>query len=254
MKRTTVGAAIVVGLLALAMLTVGGVLADDATDDAEEMNDSFGAEMSSFAQASATEAEGEVDDGVFAAAMNRTDDADERRALIEQRQERLEQRHERLANERSTLESVGAADGSVKDRATAARVEVGAVGLERSINGTERAAVNAGLDTERLDELRMNARELRGPEVAALAHSIARPAGDRGPPDGVPGAGGNESDDRGPPTDAETEPTESDAEHVDDSIERDDDEQNDTAERPGNGSGPPANDSDDGDSSDIDDT
>lgn len=252
MNKTAVGAAIVVGVLALTMLAVGGVFADDATDDGET-NESFGAEMSSFAQASTAEAEGEIDDGVFAAAMNRTDDADERRVLIEQRQERLEQRHERLANERSTLESVDEADASVKDRATAARVEAGAVGLERSINGTERAAVTAGLDTNRLDELRMNARELRGPEVAALARSIARPAGDRGSPDGVPGMGGNESDDRRPPTDAETESesAESDAEAVGDSTERGEDEQDATAERPGSDSGPPANDSDD--SSDIDD-
>ena len=253
MNRTAVGTALVVGVLAVVMLAVGGVLADDTTDESEEINDSFGAEMSSFAQASATEAEGEVDDGVFAAAMNRTDDADERRALVEQRQERLEQRHERLANERSTLESVDAAEASIKDRATAARVEAGAVGLERSINGTERAAVEAGVDTDRLNELRMNARDLRGPEVAALAHSIARPAGDRGPPGDVPGMGGNQSDDRGPPTDAETEPTESDVESVDDNAERDEDEHDDTTERPGNGSGPPVNDSDD-DSTDIDDT
>lgn len=209
MNRTVVGTALVVGLLVLTMGAIGAVVADDAPSETDgdtdaESNESFGATVSSFAQASVAEAESEVDDGMFAAALNRSDE-DERRALIEQRQERLEQRQERLAADRASLRDVDPDEATVRDRAVAARVDAGAIGLERSINGTEQAAAAAGLDTETLAELRANASELRGPEVAELARSIAGVGGERGPPVDVPGGGGpgdndsNATSDRGPP-------------------------------------------------------
>lgn len=193
MKRIAVGAGVLVALFVVAAFAVGGVGATTQADDAET-NASFGAEISSFMQASSAEAEGEVGDGMFAAAMNRTDDPEERRALIERRQQRLEQRQAKLEERRariSTEDGVG-----VKDRALATHVAVGANGLEESVNGTERAAQAAGLDVEVLNAIRANARDLQGSEVAALAQNISGPPsdGERGPPDGSQGSGEGDAD------------------------------------------------------------
>jgi hypothetical protein len=141
-------------------------------------------------QSSTAEAEGEVDDGMFAAGLARANSSEERRALIERRQERLQQRQAELAERRAEVTDD---DGPrLRDRALAAQVAVGAARLERSANGTERAARAAGMDTETLAEIRSNASELRGSEVAALARNPTGPpaAGERGPPLGVPGDGG----------------------------------------------------------------
>lgn len=187
MKRIAVRTGVVVALLAVAVLAVGGAGATAQTDNASE-TDPFGAEISSFMQASSAEAEGEVDDGMFGAAMARTDDAEERRALIERRQERLQQRQARLEERRSHITAEDGPD--VRDRALAAHVTVGAAQLERSVNGTERAAEAAGMNTETLEAIRTNARDLRGPEVAELARNMnggpSSPA-NPGPPIEVPG-------------------------------------------------------------------
>lgn len=187
MKRIAASTGVVVALLAVAALTVGGAGATAQTDNASEA-DPFGAEISSFMQASSAQAEGEVDEGMFSAALARTEDPEERRALIERRQERLQQRQARLEERRSSITPDDGPD--VKDRALAAHVAVGAAQLERSVNGTERAAEAAGVNTTALDEIRSNASELRGPEVAALARNISGASGtpaNPGPPIRVPG-------------------------------------------------------------------
>ena len=193
MKRIAVSAGVLVALVAVAALAAGGAGATTQADTGNENNGSFGAEISSFMQASSAEAEGEVDDGMFNAAMNRTEDPDERRALIEQRQERLQERQAKLEDRRSRISTEDGTD--IRDRALAAHVAVGASNLERSVNGTERAAQASGVDTQSLDEIRSNARELRGSEVAELAKGlgVGRSAGDRGPPADSPGNGNGQS-------------------------------------------------------------
>lgn len=194
MGRIAVGAGLLVALLAVAVVGVGGVAAQDAGgNDTAASNVSLGAEISSFMQASSAEAEGEVDDGMFDAELNRTDSKAEKRALIEERQQRLRERQNRLAERRSAMSdddttSPGASSG-VRKRALAARVNVGAAELTQSVNGTERAARAAGLETATLAEIRKNASELRGPEVADLARGIAgrTPALGNGPLETVPG-------------------------------------------------------------------
>lgn len=193
MKRTAVSAGVVVALVAVAVavVAVGGVGATAQADETTETNDSdsFGAEISSFMQASSAEAEGEVEDGMFSAAIQRADGPEERRSIIEQRQERLQQRQARLQERRSEMDTGDGAD--VRDRALATHVTIGAANLERSVNGTERAAQAAGVDTATLDEIRRNARDLRGPEVAELAGSLGNglQSSDRGKPIDVPTPG-----------------------------------------------------------------
>lgn len=224
MRPTAVGVGLLVGIAVLAVAAMGGVVAD-TTDNESDTREPLGAEMSGFMGASAAETEGEVDDGMFNAALNRTDDPEERRALIEQRQQRLEERHDRLAEQRRGLSE---SEATVRDRAVAARVNAGAVALERSVNGTERAAEAAGADTGRLNELRRNARQLRGPEVADLARGIA------GPPDGA---------ERGPPgDDDEPGPQDTNAGEQDsDARETEQEETSDRGDGGDGGQGPPSN-------------
>lgn len=216
MKRTTAYVGALLLCVAVAAVAAGGVAATtltDATtpasttpastttptDGAAGASGTFGAEISTFMQSSTAAAEGQVEDGMFSAGLSRVDDPDERRALIERRQERLRQRQVELEERR---ERISEGDGpGLRDRALAAHVAVGAAQLERSANGTERAARAAGLDTEALEEIRSNAREMRGPAIAALARNLTGgpSAGERGPPFDVPGG---EFPDDGLPSDA----------------------------------------------------
>ena len=195
MKRIAVSAGVLVALVAVAVMAAGGVGATTQADTGNEANGSFGAEISSFMQASSAEAEGEVDDGMFDAAMNRTEDPEERRELVERRQERLQERQARLEERRSQISADDGAD--IRDRALAVHVTVGASNLERSVNGTERAAEASGADTESLNEIRTRARDLRGSEVAELARGLGgRSAAERGPPTDVPGRNDSQAGER----------------------------------------------------------
>ncbi len=209
MRNTVVVAGILTTLIiaGLAITLIGGVTAQPQPDDAPTDNatatantSSFGAEVSSFMQASTAEAEGELDEHMFGAAISRADTQEERRALIDSRHQELQQRHAELTHQRSAISHDAP---GVRDYAIATRVSVGANQLEHSINGTEQAAEQAGLDTDDLNELRTNASEMRGQDVAALARGLtAGPnSGDdhsaadrRGPPDDRPqGDSTNES-------------------------------------------------------------
>jgi len=122
MKRIAVVAGLLVALAAVATVGVGGAGATTQTNDTGASDGSLGAEITSFMQASSAEAESEVEDGMFEAGLNRTDDLEERRALIERRRERLQQRQERLAERRA---EISAADGTgPKDVALATHVDV----------------------------------------------------------------------------------------------------------------------------------
>ena len=187
MRRIVVG---VSGFI-LAVFLLGGLAAGIGAAQTADTgtNASFGAEVSSFMQASEAEAESEVDNEMFETALNRTEDPDERRALIEQREQRLEERHQELRAQRSALDGAP----NVRAHAVATRVAVGAGELERSVNETAKMAAKAGVEARGLDALQSNARGLRDSDVEALTPAIAgQPGVVRGPPNGVsPGNGPN---------------------------------------------------------------
>jgi hypothetical protein len=211
MRRIVAG----VGGVALAALLLGGFAVGVGTAQTADpgTNASFGAEVSAFMQASDAEAESEVDDGMFDAALNRTEDPSERRALVERRAQRLEERQQELRSQRETLET-GPPErgGDPRAHAVAARVAVGAAGLERAANETAAVAVETGVDTAPIEEIRSNARGFRGPDIEELTPDVAGPPdtvgppdeGDRGPPetvgsDGTPGTNRSTDDGSGPP-------------------------------------------------------
>jgi len=187
MHRGMAGVCVLAALAAVGAVLLAGaagpVGAAEASDNGTEPagNASLGAEISSFMQASSAEAERDVEDGRFDAAMNRTDDEAARRALIADRLASLEARQEQLRTRRDAL----GATPDVRNRSIATRVAVGASELERSLERTERATAEVGVDDERLAELRSNASTMTGPEVAELARGLAGPPGDvGGPPEG----------------------------------------------------------------------
>lgn len=210
MSRGLVGIGMIVVFVAVAGMLVLGVATGPVAAATPADNASLGSDISSFMQASRVETADDVEEGRFEAAMNRTDDPDERRALIQARQARLEERSERLSSQRETPGETP----DVRNRSVATRISVGAAGLERSVNATERRAQAADVPTERLSELRENARTIRGPDVAELARGVGPPQ-NAGPPDGSsaenrPGPPGVR-DDRQPLPESPGPPSETDA-------------------------------------------
>ncbi|PSQ23070.1 hypothetical protein BRD04_03725 [Halobacteriales archaeon QS_9_67_17] len=200
---------VVVVALAVALATVGpgavGAVTSGPTaerpaappDNGTE-NASMGASISGFMQASAADAEGEVDNEVFRARM---DDAsnESQRALVAERTETLQAQLERLREQRRAI-LTQEGNLTVADRAKAARLTAEINSLRRGINTTDQAASAAGINEPSLDQLRRNASDLNGSEVSDIAGDIADPPrrGERGPENrteggDAPGEGTNES-------------------------------------------------------------
>lgn len=227
-----------------------GLGADVLSDSQEVDNESaasnesnLGAQVSSFAQASAADANGSVDITMWEAAVNESDDPEDD---VDNRTDALLDRLDRLENRSAALEAMlenGTIDQHVYDaRASAIRTQI--ENIRYAINHTVETANRTGVavNETKLNQLRTNASNMTGPEVSALARNITDaprgPPGDRGPPDDR-GPDGNDSD-GGPPDNA------SDGNGSDPGPPDDRGPDNGT----GNGDGPP----DDGGPSDNDST
>lgn len=165
--------------------------ADGSNTTTGDGNTSFGAAVSSFMQASVVDAENEVDSEMFDARFERSN-ASERAQLVRQRANGIAERVQELREERERLLSQG--NLTVQTRAEAARLAAQANGLSRSVDDVAAKAerTGAGVDATELEELRTNARNLSGPEVAAIAAGMGGPPADRG---------------QGPPAEGERGPT-----------------------------------------------
>jgi hypothetical protein len=174
---------------------------------ANESSASLGAQISSFMQASSAEANGSVDDGMWVASFNSTNESDRERvvngrvASIERRLDRLQDRLEALENARE--------NGTIPEVAyvaQASRLNEQIDALTDSINETDEAARRVGVNDTRLDRLRTEASNMTGHEIARLARnlSVVGPPAGAGPPDdaGPPEDAGPDDDETGPPDDA----------------------------------------------------
>jgi len=173
---------------------------------ANESSASLGAQISSFMQASSAEANGSVDDGMWVASFNSTNESDRERvvngrvASIERRLDRLQDRLEALENARE--------NGTIPEVAyvaQASRLNEQIDALTDSINETDEAARRVGVNDTRLDRLRTEASNMTGHEIARLARnlSVVGPPAGAGPPDdaGPPEDAGPDDDETGPPED-----------------------------------------------------
>jgi hypothetical protein len=135
-----------------------------------------------------------VEDGLFEARFERSN-ASERARLVRQRAAQIDRRIAELREERADL--LGGKNVTVRERAEAARLAEQSESLNDSISQTETVAqrANVSLNRTALDELRTEARNLTGPEVAELARGLVDR--DEEPPRGPPDDRGADRD-RGP--------------------------------------------------------
>jgi len=196
-----------------------------------------GERLSGVVGVQGAEVRGEVDARSYAARLAAAETERERAAIVAAQVSRDEMRLEELRARQATLRTRQAngtlAPGSYAARTAAVQAEVATVTRTTTRSATVAATLEAeaqaaaGADPARIDVLREQARELRGPEVTAIAREIAGnqtgapmragPPAEPGPPDGTgsstPGNGSPSNDplsgrpgtdDFGPPADNTT--------------------------------------------------
>lgn len=165
---------------------------------------SMGGQVSSFIHASSGQASEEVESGMwnaaFETASNKTAIVDSRAADIATRLAEVKEQKRQLTEAKE--------NGSITRTEYESRMSaiVGRMAaLNRSIDETERQARASGANLTRVERLRKEASNMAGPEVAAMAKSLAG-----GPPEGVPagqpdhagtpnGSDGSGNNGQGPP-------------------------------------------------------
>jgi len=176
--------------VALAMLVSPTILAQEtATATRNTTNESgetagMGAQMTAFTQSTSAAVNDSVENGMWTAEFNQSN-ASERARLVRDRAGSLERRLERLQRQNESVRE-RYENGSLPQPAYVAqqsRLSARIDALQTAINDTGEAAVQAGVNDSRLERLRQNASELKGPEVAAIARGLGGgPPEDRGPP------------------------------------------------------------------------
>jgi hypothetical protein len=216
-NRVSLTAGIVVIAVVMASVPTGALPSDlgattapssdqDGTPTASASSASFGASVSGFMQASAADAERDVEDGMFTARFARASEA-RQQALVRARTDGHAKRLDRLRAQRAELLNATDEQPTVAERAKAARISARIAALEESINTTSVAADRAGVDSTRLETLRANIRELSGQDIATMARGLVpdakgqmdAPTGE-GAVDGGNATSSNEKDDAGPDT------------------------------------------------------
>lgn len=182
--RATLFAVGVLLILGMSLALAPAVVAQE--DDGErESEASFGAQVSTFMQSTAADAESEVDRDMWAATVRQKDRPQaviqDRAAHLGQELQTLQERVETLQAQREQGEISGVAYAA---RASQVRVQI--ANLQDSINAAAAQAASHGVNPGRLAELQEGAGNLKGPEIAAIARTITD-AGERaqsgqGPP------------------------------------------------------------------------
>ncbi|MDQ2050106.1 hypothetical protein RBH26_06370 [Natronolimnohabitans sp. A-GB9] len=189
----------IVGLLGAPLVSgaVVGVFDDDPAESTAESNGEPNASVSAHMQASAADTETTVESELFDAQYERADN-DSQVAMIADRTGDLEDRLDALEAERETLreQDDDLHRGEYQSRMATLTVEIRS--LEREIEHTERRANHHGVDVDGLEELRENAAELDGPDVAAMARGLGV---DGAPGQGPPADRGGDGGSQGPPAD-----------------------------------------------------
>lgn len=132
-------------------------------------NASLGASVSSFMQMSTEETNTAVDNGMWATAFNNAATPAKKVQLLQQRTNELERRLAQVKQERQEVLAEAEGNITVADRAKAARLIASANGLEQAIDQVTVASERANVDLSRLNEIHIAARNLTGPEIAAIA-------------------------------------------------------------------------------------
>lgn len=204
----------VAGLAAATPVETAGTQDDTETvgasadiDETNESSISPGERLAGSISVQNAEVTGEIESRAFEVALDRAETHEERADIVAERLDRSEERLAAIERRQQGLRERRDA-GELSQGAYAARMAETAARTESVRGDVHRSAAvvneipesvraERGLDAERLDTLRERANELGGPEVAAIARSVA------GDDVGGPIA----SDRRGPPGDVPTNET-----------------------------------------------
>jgi len=184
-------------LVGTVVVGLPAVAAQETTTEAvATQNDSasgMGTQLTAFLQSNSAAANDTVENGMWKSAYNQSNET-ERTQLVTNRAGSLEQRLERLQERNATLEQQYE-NGTISEQAYVAqrsRLVAEIEGLQTAINDTDAAAEQAGVSDAALEQLKQNASEFSGQQVASVARGIA------GPPENV----GPDGEGQGPPEDA----------------------------------------------------
>lgn len=145
------------------------------------------------------EVENEVDERAFEHRLNRAANDSQRAAIVAAELDETETRLAELREQRAALQTAFE-NGEISRqeyRVRTAKLAAELSGVEQIANRSESAAAGIpnetlaanGVDAERIDELRSNASELRGGEVAEIARNVAGPNAGASPGERPPEAG-----------------------------------------------------------------
>jgi hypothetical protein len=181
------GVAVMVPAVAMSDLGTATAVQESSADNETEPA-GLGAQVSSFAQATAADADSGIDRGLWEVQANETVGDNQTAELITDRAAELERRLAALQNRTERLEQnrENTSDAAYTARASALRSQI--ANVRSAIEQANRTATSRGVDTEQLGRLRNNAANLTGPEVSDIARNITDAP--RGPPEGIPGRGG----------------------------------------------------------------
>lgn len=156
---------------------------------------SLGQNISMVMQANAAQAEGAVENGMWAAAFVNASNASTKRALVERRVGQLNGTIAELQTERRALRAAFR-NGTIDQATYRARLStiVGRLAaLDEGIDETSERGAAVGVNRSRLDQLRTQARNLSGAEVSRIARNLT---GGPGPPAWAGGPGGERGSDQ----------------------------------------------------------
>lgn len=185
-----------------------GALSDDSGGLSYAGNDSApGEQFAGTVSVGEAEVENDVETRAFGHRLQQAENDSERAAIIGAELNETEAELAELREQREALKTAFE-NGEISEReyrVRTAKLAAQLSGVEEITNKSESAAAGIpaetlaanGVDAERIDELRSNASELRGGEVAEIARNIAGPnAG--GSPGERPAEAANRSADGGP--------------------------------------------------------
>lgn len=160
----------------------------------------MGDTISSMMQASAAQAAGTVENGMWEAAYANATNASEKRALVEQRYGQLNTTVAELKAERAALQE-RFRNGTINRTTYLAQLSaiVGRLAaLDEGIEEAGERGAAVGANRSRIDELRSQARDLGGAEVSRLARNLTGGQGGPGPSGLFDGGPPGQSGERGP--------------------------------------------------------
>lgn len=216
MRGVTVVAVVAVVMTVVAAGTGGAIPAaiqqtssDGPTSEARAVatnhtNVSFGSQLSSFMQSSASQAAGSVENGMWEAAYenasNRT-----RRSLIDRRTNQLSERITDLQAQKRALQAAkrNGSITTVEYRSRLSQIVGQLAALKEGIETVDRPGA-PGVNRSKIADLNSRADRLAGQEVSQIARDLGGPRASPGPPEWIEtgpddgGEAGNRSD-GGPP-------------------------------------------------------